>query len=253
MSLVCMLLMVPACGGDAPPASEETAITTTTRPAAFDAPQGRTSGKISIERPPPEGTYTFVQEGTTHVLDQGTDPKPIPRHGTLEVAAPQERPEGFFQVQKHLDGSGDRIEQTLLYAPDGLFLVGYETDVSVAGSKRSFVCKPARPVRIFPNGAGAGDTWEDRVDCENGQIHYRAVAEAEEDTALADGSTLPTLRVRVENTIDGEGLSTSSTYVLWVSWQLGISVRTDDSTDAQLSVYEIERRVQDLLVSATPG
>lgn len=244
--------MVPACGGDAPPASEEPAITTTTRPPAFDVPQGRTSGSISIERPPPEGTYTFVQEGTTHVLDQGSDPKPIPRRGTLEVTAPEQRPEGFFQVHKRLDGSGDRIEQTLLYAPEGLFLVGYETDISVVGSKRSFVCKPARPVRIFPNGAATGDTWEDRVDCENGQIHYRAVAEAEEETALADGSTLPTLRVRVENTIDGEGLSTSGTYVLWVSWQLGISVRTDDSTDAQLSVYDIERRVQDLLLSTTP-
>ncbi|MCC7077800.1 MAG: hypothetical protein IT198_11790 [Acidimicrobiia bacterium] len=228
-------------------------VTTTTRPPAFEAPEGQASGTISITASPPPGTYEYTQTGTTHVLDQGTDPKPMPPKGTLEVDPASQGPSGFEQMQTRFDGTGDRIEQNILYASDGVYLAGYETDVSVVGSKRSFVCKPDRPVRIFPQGVAVGDRWEDRVDCENGQIHYLAVAEALEDVTLGDGTVVPTLKVRVENTIDGEGLRTDSTYVLWVSPDLGISVKTEDSTDAELSVYDIERRTQDLLVSTTPG
>lgn len=242
---------VAACGsGDAVDPGATIATTTTAAPLA--APQVSAGGTISVTTPPAPGTYTYAQTGTTGVLNQGQEPKQRDATGTLTVSAPTQVSGGTQVTFERIEGGGTRSEQTLLFNDQGVSLTSVKNTLPVVSQSHDYVCKPSRPVLILPTGIGPGSTWEDRVSCEAGQITYKASAAALADITLGDGSTVQALEIDVTNTVDGPGLKTESTQKYWFAPSTSLNVKVQDSTKAQLSVYDVTHDGTDLLQSTTP-
>lgn len=240
-----------ACG-DGTSDTEATIATTTTAPP-LAAPEVSASGAISVTSPPKAGTYVYAQTGSTGVLNQGQEPKPRDTTGTLKVSAPRQTPAGIEVELERIEGGGQRSEQILLFNEAGVSLTSVENTVPVVSQSRDYVCKPSRPVLILPVNIGPGSSWEDRVSCEAGQITYKATVAALTDVVLGDGSTVQALEINVTNTIDGPGLKTQSTQRYWFAPTLALNAKVEDSTKAQLSVYDVTHDGTDLLQSATPA
>lgn len=240
-----------ACGSKNTADPGATVATTTTAPP-LAAPQVSAGGSISVTRPPAPGTYTYAQTGTTGVLNQGQAPKQRESTGTLAVSTPTQVSGGTQVTYERIEGGGTRSEQTLLFNDQGVSLTSVKNTLPVVSQSRDYVCKPSRPVLILPVGIGPGSTWEDRVSCEAGQITYKATATALADVTLGDGSAIQALEIDVTNTVDGPGLKTESVQKYWFSPDLSLNVKVEDSTKAQLSVYDVTHEGTDVLQSATP-
>lgn len=243
-------LPVGACGSDTDEPAATLATTTTAAPLA--APQVSAAGTISVTEPPAPGTYTYSQTGTTGVLNQGQDPKPRDPTGTLTISAPSQVTGGTEVKYERIEGGGTRSEQTLLFNDKGVSLTSVKNTLPVVSQSREYVCKPSRPVLILPVGIGPGSSWEDRVSCEAGQISYKATVVSMGDVTLGDAKTVQALEIDVTNTVDGPGLKTESEQKYWFAPDSRLNVKMQDSTKAQLSVYDVTHSGIDLLESITP-
>lgn len=242
---------VGACGsGDTADPGATIATTTTAPPLA--APQVSAGGTISVTKPPAAGTYTYAQTGTTGVLNQGQAPKQRETTGTLSVSTPTQVSGGTQVTYERIEGGGTRSEQTLLFNDQGVSLTSVKNTLPVVSQSRDYVCKPSRPVLILPVDIGPGSTWEDRVSCEAGQITYKATVAALTDVSLGDGSTVQALEIDVTNTVDGPGLKTESVQKYWFAPNLSLNVKVEDTTKAQLSVYDVTHEGTDVLQSSSP-
>lgn len=246
-----VVVVAGACGGGTNDTTATIATTTTAPPLA--APEVSAGGSISVTTPPKPGTYTYAQTGSTGVLNQGQAPKPRDTTGTLKVSSPKQTAAGLEVELERIEGDGQRGEQTLLFNDKGVSLTSVENTVPVVSQSRDYVCKPSRPVLILPVNIGPGSSWEDRVSCEAGQITYKATVAALTDVTLGDGSTVQALEIEVTNTIDGPGLKTQSTQRYWFAPTIALNAKVEDSTKAQLSVYDVTHDGTDLLQSATPA
>lgn len=245
-----LAVAVGACGSGTDDTTATIATTTTAAPLA--APEVSSGGSISVTTPPKAGTYTYAQTGSTGVLNQGQAPKARDSKGTLTVSSPRKTAAGTEVDFERIEGDGQRGEQTLLFNDKGVSLTSVKNTVPVVSQSRDYVCKPSRPVLILPVNIGPGSSWEDRVSCEAGQITYKATVAALTDVALGDGSTVQALEIEVTNTIDGPGLKTQSTQRYWFAPTIALNAKVEDSTKAQLSVYDVTHDGTDLLQSATP-
>jgi hypothetical protein len=251
---VAVLVITVACGGDGTTGTGEANSFSSPTPTQLAEPNVTgTTGSAPIGEPPAAGTYTFLQKGTNHVKDQGQDPETRDATGTLKLDAAQRTDAGLQQASTRLEGQSSRIEQVLLYNERGVFLVSQNNDIPLVNTVRRYTCTPKRPVLILPAGVGPGSTWEDRVDCEAGQIAYEAKVEAQEDVTLGDGTVVPTLRIAAHANVVGKGLNTDQRLTLWWAPSLRLAVKVADETTAQVSVYDVERRAEDVLQSASPA
>lgn len=218
------------------------------KPSALAKPNvSNADGSIGALAPPEPGTYTYLQAGTVEVLDQGQGPEQRKARGTLRVTR-----NGEDVTTVRTEKTGSRIEQVLQYGTEGVFLVRQVQEQPVVNTTRTYQCVPKRPVLILPRGTGVGATWKDRVDCEAGQISYEAKAEASEPVRLGDGRSVTALRLGVHMTIAGTGLNSDSRLTLWFAPDLRLVVKQTEDTKAQLSVYDIVRKAEDVLDSGTP-
>ena len=221
----------------------------TAKPSALAKPDVRNAdGAIGALAPPEPGTYTYLQTGTVEVLDQGQGPETRKAEGTLRVTR-----DGDDVTTVRTEKTGSRIEQVLQYGAEGVFLLRQVQEQPVVNTTRTYQCVPKRPVLILPKGTRVGATWEDRVDCEAGQIYYKATAEASEPVLLGDGKSVTALRLGVHTTIDGAGLNSDTHMTIWFAPDLRIVVKQTEDTKAQLSVYDIIRKAEDVLDSGTPA
>lgn len=179
-----VLLLAGACGGreeagrttraSSAPATQDPDATATpiipgepstsraSRASRFDGSQtpgppasGATSASIAPADPARPGTYAYATDGTIRVADG--PPRQLPETTTLLIDPPNGREQHSTRDLRDEDGIGTIVEQTLVFADDGVHLRFFKLKSNLAGLSRTYTFDLKEIPLVVKTGAQPGD------------------------------------------------------------------------------------------------